>query len=189
MASEKAMRDRVLCVSPNLVLRAVRIPCSVSLMVYGNSHVIAAVVETRPACKMFLHGWQRACRSSEIGVSTDRSRVSRTSSEIMLKLAVIRVAVSVTRAGVERSGGRGSAAVLGDDAVVISGVGLPIGDGVEALIKLLGAGEFPFAENGPEDGGTSNGGSNGDNDGKGGPLCSCSARNGGSISSVLGGVD
>jgi len=106
----------------------------------------------------------------------------------MLKVAVIRVAVSVIRARERRSAG-GSAAVVGDDAVVVSGVGLPVGDGVEAPVKLLGAGEFPFAENGPEDGGASNGSSNGDDDGKGSSLCSRSARNGGSISSVLGSVD
>jgi len=164
MASEKAIRDRVLCVSPNVVLRAVRILCSVSLMVYGNSHVIAAVVETRPACEMFLHGWQRARRSSEICVSTDRSRVSRTSSEIMLKLAVIRVAVSVARAGVEGRGGRRCAAVLGDDAVVVSGVGLPIGNGVEALVKLLGATQLPFTEYCPKDGNGTNRRSNDNED-------------------------
>jgi len=175
-----------LCVYLGLVPR---ILCSVSLMVYRNSHVITAVVETWPACKMFLHGGQRARGSSEICISTDRSRASgRTSGEIMLKIAVIRVAVSVTRARVEGRCARGSAAVVGDD-VVVSGVGLPVGDGVEALVKLLGAGEFPFAENSPEDAGTSNGSDNSDDNGKGGSLCSCSARNGGSISSVLSSVD
>jgi len=178
------------CVSPGLVPRAVRILCSVTLVVDRNSHVIAAVVETRPACKVFLHGRHRARGSSEICVSTDRSRGSgRTSGEIMLKIAVVRVAVSVTRARVEGRGAGRSATVVGDDAVFVSGVGLPVGDWVEALVKLLGAREFPFAEYSPENGSTSNGSGNGDDDGKGGSLCGCSARNGGSRSSVLGGVD
>jgi hypothetical protein len=107
----------------------------------------------------------------------------------MLKLAVIRVAVSVTRARVEGRGAGRSATVVGDDAVSVSGVGLPVGDGVEAPVKLLGAREFPFAEDSPENGSTSNGSGNGDDDGEGGSLCSCSARNGGSRSSVLGGVN
>jgi hypothetical protein len=107
----------------------------------------------------------------------------------MVKFAVARVTMRMPGARVEGRGTGGSTTVIGDDAVVVTGVRLPVGDGVQALVKLLGTGEFPFAEDGPENGSTSNGSSNGDDDGERVSLCNCSARNGGSGSCVLGGAD
>lgn len=181
----------VMCgISGPSVPRTIRILGWVSLMVDGHAHIIATVVETWPACKMFLHGGRRAGATSEICVTTDRSRAScRTSGEIMFKFAVTRITMSMSRARVEGRGAGGSTAAIGNNAVVVAGVGLPVGDGVEALVELLGTGEFPFAEYSPKNGGASNGSGNGDDDGEGVSFCNCSAGNGGRSSSVLGGVD
>jgi len=177
-------------VFPTLVPRTIGILSWECLMVDGHAHIICTVVETWPARKMFLHGRHRARATSEISVATDRSRViGSTRREIMVKLAVTRITMSMSGARVEGRGAGGRTAVVGDDAIVVTGIGLPVGDGVETLVEFLGTGEFPFAENSPENGGTSNGSGNGDDDGKCVSLCNCSARNGGSSSSVLGGVD
>lgn len=68
-----------------------------------------------------------------------------------------RVAVARSR---PEGRGAGVATVNGEDTVVGSGL-LPV-DGAQTLVKLLGAGELPLAEDSPHDSNTSQRGSHSD---------------------------
>lgn len=97
-------------------------------MMDGHPHIIATV-EAWAACKMLLHGRHRARATSEICVTTDGSR-GRTSRKVMVQFAVTRVTMSVSGARLEGRGTGGSTAVVGDNAIIITGIRLPVGDRV-----------------------------------------------------------
>lgn len=124
-----------------------------------DRHVtVVSVVEAWATSEMFLH--RRGGPASHICVSTNGRGVG-SGGKVVVEGVAAR-AVSVTRARMVRRA-RGDAAMRGNAIVLTSGW-LPI-NGVEALIELLGAGELPFTEDGPEDSNTSDGSSHGDNDG------------------------
>jgi hypothetical protein len=122
-----------------------------------DRHVtVVSVVEAWATSEMFLH--RRRGPTSHICVSAN-GRAVGSGGKVMVEGVTAR---AVTRARMVRRA-RGDAAMRGN-GVVLAGGWLPI-NGVEALIELLGAGELPFTEDGPEDSNTSNRSRHSDNDG------------------------
>lgn len=101
------------------------------------------------------HLWAGA--TGYIRVSTDWAdmAVGRASGEVMVE-------------GIAASGGRGErvarvATVRGDNAIIIMARRLPV-NGLESVFELLRATELPLAEDGPENGNTTNRGSDSNED-------------------------
>jgi len=130
-----------------------------SLMVEGHSSVIsrsATIVigpHARATTKRLLHLGLRAGAASEISVAANGSEVRGGSGQVVIKLVAIHscsrgVAVILRR--VERRGSRVGAAVGRNNANIVVRR-LPVNRG-HALVKLGRVAELPLAEDGPEDG-------------------------------------
>lgn len=115
-----------------------------------RSRIVTPAIEASTAVQA-VHLRLGARSASEIRITTDRAEVRGASGEIMVREGLCCGVVAVPVPG----GGAGMS-VDGVKVVVVRRR-LPV-DRLEALIELLGAAEFPLAEDGPEDEDTTDGG-------------------------------
>lgn len=123
-----------------------------------NRHV-AAVLLHRWAGSTGSVEWLGAWAAVEIGVATNRHQARGTSGEVVISnvVAVVRRGAVASHARLVASGveGGGNGAAVRRKTVVVRVRGLPV-DGLHAVLKLGRGPELPFADNGPNEGDTTN---------------------------------
>lgn len=137
--------ESVVCQSARMRSTRILAPLSIYLGLVPSAIFIATVLP---------HLWAGATR--HICISSNRAHMGRTSGEVMVE----RIVASAAR----RVGAARVTAVSGDNSIIITRRRLPI-NGLESVLELLRATELPLAEDGPENGNTSDGGSDSDEDG------------------------
>jgi hypothetical protein len=116
---------------------------------------------------LFLHLRVRACSACKVSIPAHRRRVQvRASSKIVFEGSGT---MTMTRARVERRVRSAAGTVSRDRAVIkVGGWGSPVR--VKTSVEVLGPRKFPFTEDSPKDGNTTDGGTNDDEDGDGHAL-------------------